>query len=100
MKNKTEVEAASLGSQIMMVTELGSYITVLTLLGYFGGNYLDSHFKSGPYGVLVGIIAGFALGLVLVIKKSNELDSKSQQVKSALASDDTSQSASKDSDSI
>ncbi|MBK7748860.1 MAG: AtpZ/AtpI family protein [Candidatus Obscuribacter sp.] len=100
MKNKTEVEAASLGSQIMMATELGSYITVLTLAGYFGGSYLDGQFKSGPYGVLVGIIAGFALGLVLVVKKSNELDSKSKQVKSALSSENTSQSASKDSDSI
>ncbi len=76
MKNKSEDAMGGLGAQIMMASELGSAIVVLTVAGYFAGAWLDGRFQSSPYGVIVGISIGFGLGIAFVIKRSNDMDKK------------------------
>ncbi|MBP6744626.1 AtpZ/AtpI family protein [bacterium] len=77
MKNKSDDAMGGLGAQIMMASELGSAIVVLTVAGYFAGAWLDGRFQSSPYGVIVGISVGFGLGIAFVIKRSNDMDKKS-----------------------
>ena len=76
MKNQTDEPMGGLGAQIMMASELGSAIVVLTVLGYFAGAWMDGRFQSSPYGVIVGISIGFGLGIAFVIKRSNDMDKK------------------------
>lgn len=44
--------------------EFLSALALFTLIGYFA----DRHWQIGPYGVLVGVITGTAVGTYLVIK--------------------------------
>lgn len=74
MKNKNDEAGSSLGAQIMMASELGGLIVGFSLAGYFGGNWLDGHFGCSPYGVVGGILVGLTLGMVFVVKRSNEID--------------------------
>ena len=76
MKNQTDEPMGGLGAQIMMASELGSAIVVLTVAGYFAGAWMDGRFQSSPYGVIVGISVGFGLGIAFVIKRSNDMDKK------------------------
>ena len=76
MKNQTDEPMGGLGAQIMMASELGSAIVVLTVLGYFAGAWMDGRLQCSPYGVIVGISIGFGLGIAFVIKRSNDMDKK------------------------
>ncbi|MBI5174430.1 MAG: AtpZ/AtpI family protein [Candidatus Melainabacteria bacterium] len=82
MKNETpkndRSEGGSLGAQIMMASEMGAAIVFLTLAGYLGGSQLDSRLNSGPWGVVGGILLGFTLGMVFVVKRSNDMDRQSR----------------------
>jgi len=64
----------SLGTQIMIASELGSVIVVSCLLGYLGGNWLDGTFKCSPYCVIAGLMLGLGVGLAIVVKRSEQLD--------------------------
>lgn len=75
MKKDIPSDNSSLGAQIMMASELGSSIVLLSVAGYFAGNFLDSQLKCSPFGVLLGIILGFSLGIAYVIKRSNQISS-------------------------
>jgi len=77
MKNEAEKPSASLGAQIMMASELGSSIVVLSIAGYFAGAWLDGQLHWSPYGVIVGISVGFGLGIAYILKRSNDMDKKS-----------------------
>ncbi len=74
MKNASDSDGLSLGAQIMMASELGSVFVLMVVVGYFAGNWVDGTLKIAPYGVIVGIMVGMALGLLLVVKRSNQLD--------------------------
>lgn len=58
-------------------------IVVSCLAGYFGGNFLDTRLSSTPYGVVGGIMLGLTLGLVLVVKRSNQIEAKAKADKAA-----------------
>ena len=77
MKNESDKPSASLGAQIMMASELGSSIVVLSIAGYFAGAWLDGRFNFSPYGVILGISVGFGLGIAYILKRSNDMDKKS-----------------------
>ena len=78
MKNQNPLNESSLGAQIMMATELGSTIVALTVAGYFAGNWADGALHSSPYGIVVGIMVGFALAMAIVIKRSNDMEARSR----------------------
>lgn len=78
MKNQNPLNESSLGAQIMMATELGSTIVALTVAGYFAGNWADGSLHTSPYGIVVGIMVGFALSMAIVIKRSNDMEAKSK----------------------
>jgi F0F1-type ATP synthase assembly protein I len=69
---------ASLGAQIMVASELGSVFALCVMLGYFAGNWADGALKSGPYGVVIGLMVGMGIGLALVVKRSGDLDKKNR----------------------
>jgi F0F1-type ATP synthase assembly protein I len=74
MKNATPTSEMTLGTQIAIASELGSYIVLTCLLGYFGGNWLDGFLKCAPYGVVGGLMLGLGVGLTIVVKRSEQLD--------------------------
>lgn len=74
MKNASDTSEMSLGTQIMIASELGSVIVMSCLLGYLGGNWLDGALKSAPYCVIAGLMLGLGVGLAIVVKRSNQLD--------------------------
>lgn len=85
MKNESpkndRSEGGSLGAQIMMASEMGAAIVFLSLAGYLGGNQLDSRLNSAPWGVVGGILLGLTLGLVFVVKRSNDMEKQSRLAK-------------------
>lgn len=85
MKNESprndRSEGGSLGAQIMMASEMGAAIVFLSLAGYLGGDQLDSRLNCAPWGVVGGILLGLTLGLVFVVKRSNDMERQSRLAK-------------------
>jgi F0F1-type ATP synthase assembly protein I len=48
---------------------LGFTFAVAVVLFTLGGNWVDGRFGTGPWGVLVGVAAGFALGFLWMIRR-------------------------------
>jgi F0F1-type ATP synthase assembly protein I len=74
MKNASDTSEMTLGTQIMIASELGSIIVLTVVLGYLGGNWLDGFFKTSPYCVIAGLMLGMGLGLAIVVRRSDQLD--------------------------
>jgi ATP synthase protein I len=55
-----------------LTTTIGTEIAIAVAAGYFGGRYLDSLFNTGPWLLLVGVLAGLAvsvMGVYLTLMK-------------------------------
>ncbi len=74
MKNASNSSEMTLGTQVAIASELGSYIVFTCLVGYFAGSWLDGFFTWSPYGVVGGLMVGMVVGLTLVVKRSEQLD--------------------------
>lgn len=48
-------------------THLGLTMVVITAIGLGLGYYVDGYFHTGPWGTLVGLVAGFVLGFVYFV---------------------------------
>jgi F0F1-type ATP synthase assembly protein I len=54
---------------------IGLEFAVAAIVGVVGGNYIDSRFGTGPWGVFIGAILGLASGfyrLITVLKETSE----------------------------
>lgn len=54
---------------------IGIEFAVAAIVGVVGGSYFDSYFGTGPWGVFIGSILGFASGfyrLIIVLKQTSE----------------------------
>ncbi|MCK6439605.1 MAG: AtpZ/AtpI family protein [Planctomycetes bacterium] len=60
---------------------IGLQMALLMILPTIGGWYLDQHQGTGPWGVLVGAVFGFAAGIYSVIATVNRAEKRDQQRK-------------------
>ena len=56
------------------ISTLGMEFAVAVALGVCGGYYFDRKMGSAPWGTLVGVLVGFALGMYIVIKEAKRLE--------------------------
>lgn len=63
------------------ITTLGVEFAVAELLGAGVGLYLDKKWGTTPWIFLVGVAAGFALGLYMVIRGVQDLERRAPQEK-------------------
>ena len=59
----------SLGKNLAMIGALGWTIVAPTLVGIFGGRWLDRHFNGGIFWTLGLLTAGLAVGCTLAWKR-------------------------------
>ncbi|MCF6093218.1 AtpZ/AtpI family protein [Microaerobacter geothermalis] len=51
---------------IIFLGTIGLELTVTTLLGFFGGKYLDGLFGTSPIFLIVGVLLGIAAGIYTI----------------------------------
>ncbi|MBR3631857.1 MAG: AtpZ/AtpI family protein [Elusimicrobiaceae bacterium] len=55
------------------ITTLGLEFATAVALGTAGGFWADKHWQTTPWGILAGVLLGFALGMYIVIKEARRL---------------------------
>ncbi len=69
MKEKRSNDDASFFSAVALLGQIGLYIALPTLLGAFGGHYLDTVFAdSVPIATIIGLLLGLVAGVSLVVR--------------------------------
>lgn len=53
---------------LALTTTIGMELAITVVLGYYGGQYLDQRFATGPWLMLAGVLVGLAAGIVGVYK--------------------------------
>lgn len=53
---------------LALTTTIGAELAIAVVLGYYGGQYLDRQFGTGPWLMLAGVLVGLAAGIVGVYK--------------------------------
>ncbi len=61
------------------ITTLGLEFATAVALGTAGGFYADKHWHTTPWGILAGVLAGFALGMYIVLKEARRMANQDQQ---------------------
>lgn len=57
----------------LTITTLGLEFAVAVALGTGGGLWADRHFDSLPWLTVIGMFAGFALGMYILVKESRRM---------------------------
>ena len=68
MPIKTEPTEEGPKSSLALALSVGWELASFTLLGVGLGYWVDGHFKSSPWGTLVGALFGIVLGLYRLIR--------------------------------
>lgn len=53
---------------LALTTTIGMELAISVVIGYYGGQYLDRQFATGPWLMLAGVLGGLAAGIVGVYK--------------------------------
>jgi len=53
---------------IALATTIGMELAITVVLGYYGGQYIDEKFATGPWCMLAGVLIGLATGIIGVYK--------------------------------
>lgn len=64
-----------------VISTLGLEFAVAVSLGVAGGYWLDRAQGWFPWGTVIGVLAGFALGMYIVIKEAKRLENINRQGK-------------------
>ncbi len=64
-----------------VITTLGLEFAVAVGMCAAGGYYIDKHFQSFPWGMVLGVLVGFALGMYIVIKEAKRMERAAEQTK-------------------
>jgi len=67
-RERKEASARSLAAKLALVGSLGWLVVVPTLLGAWGGHWLDRRFGSGVLWTAAGLMVGVSLGSYLLWK--------------------------------
>ena len=65
----------------LVITTLGVEFAVAELLGAGVGLYLDKKWETTPWMFLLGVAAGFALGMYMIIRGAQDMEHRNQQEK-------------------
>ncbi len=55
------------------ISTLGLEFAVAVALGTAGGYWADVHYQSAPWGTVIGVLAGFALGMYIVVRQAQRM---------------------------
>ncbi len=58
---------------------IGLEFAVAAIVGVVGGNYIDSHFGTTPWGVFIGAILGLASGFYRLVIVLQEISARREQ---------------------
>ena len=56
------------------ISTLGLEFAVAIALGVAGGYFIDRKWRLFPWGTLLGVVAGFALGMYILIKEAKRME--------------------------
>ena len=63
------------------ISTLGLEFAVAVALGVATGYWADRHWASAPWGMVLGVFAGFALGMYIVVKEAKRMENRNRQDK-------------------
>ena len=63
------------------ISTLGLEFAVAVALGVAGGYYFDRKTGATPWGTIIGVFIGFALGMYIVVKEAKRLETINRQDK-------------------
>ena len=58
---------------------IGIEFAVAAIVGDVGGSYVDSHFGTGPWGVVIGSMLGLASGFYRLVTVLQEMSARREQ---------------------
>lgn len=67
-RERKQASARSLAAKVVLVGSLGWLVVVPTLLGTWGGRWLDRRFDSGVFWTAAGLMAGVFVGSFMLWK--------------------------------
>ena len=67
-KNTKEQGQGGAFQALALTTTIGMELAITVVLGFYGGQYLDQRFATGPWLMLAGVLVGLAAGVVGVYK--------------------------------
>jgi len=67
-KEKKDQGRGAVLQAFALTTTIGVELAITVVLGYYGGQYLDRQFVTGPWLMLAGVLVGLAVGIVGVYK--------------------------------
>jgi F0F1-type ATP synthase assembly protein I len=62
------IEPGQAGAYLALFSEIGFIILVTTLVGALGGHWIDGQLHTSPLFILVGLLAGLAIGAQAVYR--------------------------------
>ena len=62
------IEPGQAGAYLALFSEIGFIILVTTLAGALGGHWIDGQLHTSPLFILVGLLAGLAIGAQAVYR--------------------------------
>ena len=65
----------------VIITSLGLEFATAVALGVTGGFFADRYFGTKPWGIVLGVLLGFALGMYIVVKEAHRLIQQKQNGK-------------------
>lgn len=63
------------------ITTLGSEFATAEVVGCALGWWLDQKWGTSPWGIILGAVAGFALGMYIILRAVRELDRQNKNDK-------------------
>ncbi len=57
----------------VVITTLGLEFAVAVALGTGGGYWADRHYATAPWLTIIGVFAGFALGMYIIVKEARRM---------------------------
>lgn len=75
MNERRKQNDSSFFAALALLGQIGLYIALPTLLGAFGGRYLDTTFlkTSEPIATILGLLLGLVVGVSLVVRAVSRL---------------------------
>lgn len=61
-----------LNSRLWELSSLGLEFTIILIIFFFAGKFIDDYWQLSPWGVLVGSISGFIISLYYLINRVNQ----------------------------
>ncbi|MBO8138137.1 MAG: AtpZ/AtpI family protein [Desulfotomaculum sp.] len=69
--NKNKIKGGSAFQALAITTTIGMELAITSVLGFYGGRYLDQKLGTTPVFLIGGLLAGLAVGVFGIINTLN-----------------------------